>query len=195
MVGVVALGGLILIYSGVYDVAATEPHWGLTHWMIGLVKLRSIKAHAAGIATPTNLGDDSEIAEGIAHFAAHCVICHGAPGVPSEEFVRRLYPSPPDLTGVSKAYTPGELFWIVRNGIRASGMPAWRDHSDGELWAIVAFLCKLPDISAQNYASLLALSTTGGEHRHHAHVDESRSAPSTPGIVSEHDHHHGLATD
>jgi mono/diheme cytochrome c family protein len=195
MVGVVVLGGFMLIYSGVYDVAATEPHWTLTHWMVGLVKLRSIKAHAAGISTPSNLSDDSEVAEGVEHFAAHCVICHGAPGVSSEDFVRRLYPSPPDLTGVSETYGPGELFWIVKNGIKATGMPAWRDHSDGELWAIVAFLRKLPDISAQKYASLLTVSTTGGDRHHHADVDGSRSVPSTPGNIPERDHHHGPRTD
>jgi mono/diheme cytochrome c family protein len=195
MVGVAVLGGCILIYSGVYDVAATEPHWTLTHWMVGLVKLRSIKAHAAGVSTPANLSDDSEVAEGVEHFAAHCVICHGAPGVSSEDFVRRLYPSPPDLTAVSETYGPGELFWIVKNGIKATGMPAWRDHSDDELWAIVAFLRKLPNISAEKYASLLTVSTTGGDHHHHADVDGSRSVPSTPGNMPEHDHHHGPRTD
>jgi mono/diheme cytochrome c family protein len=195
MGAVVVLGGFTLIYSGVYNVAATEPHWGLTHWVVGLVKLRSIKAHAAGISAPSNLSDDSDVAEGIEHFAAHCVICHGAPGVPSADFVRRLYPTPPDLTGVSETYGPGELFWIVKNGIRATGMPAWNDHSDGELWAIVAFLRKLPDLSAQRYASLLTVSTTGEVHHDHADVDGARSVPSTPGNILEHDHHHGLRTD
>ena len=133
MVGVAVLSGLMFIYSGVYNVSATEPHWALTHWIVGVVKLRSVKAHAAGISAPPNFSDDSEVAKGIEHFAAHCVICHGAPGVSSGDFVHRLNPSPPDLTGASETYGPGELFWIVKNGIKASGMPAWRDHSDNEL--------------------------------------------------------------
>jgi mono/diheme cytochrome c family protein len=192
MVCAVVLSGFMLIYSGVYNVAATEPHWTLTHWMAGLVKRRSIEAHAVGISAPSNLNDDSEVAEGIEHFAAHCVICHGAPGVPSEDFVRRLYPSPPDLTGVSETYGPGELFWIVKNGIKATGMPAWRDHSDGELWAIVAFLRKLPSISAQKYATLLAVNRTGRDQHHHADVD---GVPSTAGNIPEHHHHHGPEPD
>jgi mono/diheme cytochrome c family protein len=185
----------MLIYSGVYNVAATQPHWSLTHWIVGLVKLRSIKAHAAGISAQSNLGDDSEVAEGIEHFAAHCVICHGAPGVPSVDFVRRLYPRPPDLTSVSGTYGPGELFGIVKNGIRATGVQAWRDHSDDELWAIVAFLRKLPALSAQGYASLLTVSTTGGNYRHRADADLSRSVPPIPGNSPEHDHHHEPRTD
>jgi mono/diheme cytochrome c family protein len=195
MVSVVVLGGLMLIYSGTYNVAATEPHWTLTHWIVGVTKLRSIKAHAAGISAPPNLSDDGEVAEGIEHFAAHCVICHGAPGVPRGDIALRLYPSPPDLTGVSETYGPGELFWIVKNGIKATGMPAWRDHSDDELWTIVAFLRKLPAISAQGYASQLTVSTTSGGHHHHADADRSESMLSTLGSIAEHDHHHGLRTE
>lgn len=185
--GVAVLGCLMLIYSGAYNVSATEPHWALTHWIVGVVKLSSIKEHSAGISAPPNFSDDGEVAEGREHFAAHCVICHGAPGVPSGDFARRLNPSPPDLTGASETYGPGELFWIVKNGIKATGMPAWRDHSDEELWALVAFLRKLPTISAQQYASLRTASTTS-EHRHRD-ADGCGSVQSIPGSIPAHDHH------
>ena len=99
------------------------------------------------------------------------VVCHGAPGVPRGDFARRLYPSPPDLAGVSEVYGPGELFWIVKNEMKATGMPAWRDHDDDVLWAMVAFLLKLPAISVQGYASRLTASVNSGDHHHHVDAD------------------------
>jgi len=190
VIGVAVLGGLLLIYSGLYNVAATEPHVALIYWVVQTVKLRSIKVHAEEIAVPPGLSDDSEIVKGTGHFAAHCVVCHGAPGVPRGDFARRLYPSPPDLAGVSEVYGPGELFWIVKNGIKATGMPAWRDHDDDELWAMVAFLLKLPAISAQGYASRLTASVNSGDHHHHVDADGSGIVLSTPIGIPERNHHH-----
>ncbi|HEX3991856.1 MAG TPA: cytochrome c [Acetobacteraceae bacterium] len=178
--GLVVLNGFIFIGSGAYNVAATEPHWPLTHWIVRMIKLRSVRAHAAGISAPSSLDDDDKVTEGIVHFAAHCVICHGAPGVPNRGFGRKLYPDPPDLAGVSETYGPGELFWIVKNGIKATGMPAWNDHSDEELWAIIAFLRMLPAMSPQAYASLLTASTTRADHHHHADAVQCGNVPSTP---------------
>src|SRR5437762_5211284 len=141
---VVILGGLALIYSGLYDVGATAPHWAVTRWVPETARTRSIKAHAAGIEAPAGLDDPAKILTGVAHFAAHCAVCHGAPGVPKGDIARGLYPAPPDLGKAATLYGPGELFWIVKHGIKMTGMPAWSDHNDDELWATVAFLQKLP---------------------------------------------------
>jgi mono/diheme cytochrome c family protein len=158
------LGGLAVIYTGVYDVAATAPHWPVTTWLLATARTRSIRFHAAAIQTPPVLDDPAKIINGVEHFAAHCAICHGAPGVPKGDIARGLYPPPPDLAKAAALYSPAELFWIIKHGIKMTGMPAWNDHSDDELWATVAFVEKLPDMTEQEYRVLAVASTAHGGH-------------------------------
>ncbi len=80
-----------------------------------------------------------------------------------------MYPKPPVLTHVASRRTPAELFWILKHGIKMSGMPAWGDHGDPALWNIVAFLEHLPDTDARQYAELTReAAAAGGHHMHGA---------------------------
>src|SRR5437868_13106389 len=74
----VILGAFAAIYAGAYNVAATEPHSPITRWIMETARMRSIKAHAAGITVPPGLDDPAKIPIGVEHFAAHCAVCHGA---------------------------------------------------------------------------------------------------------------------
>jgi mono/diheme cytochrome c family protein len=160
-------GGFIFIYAGVYDVAATSPHWSVTYWVMETVRTNSTKARAAGITPPPDLSDQTKVVGGTEHYAAHCASCHGAPRVPRGETADGLYPKPADLTHAAQRYTPGELFWILKNGIKMSGMPSWSDHNDEELWGTVAFLEKLPAMSQAGYGKLVMESIKqGGRHSH-----------------------------
>jgi mono/diheme cytochrome c family protein len=163
---VTAIGVAGLIYSGVYNVAATTPHWPVTTWLLDIARQRSIAAHAAGITPPPGYDAPDQIAIGVDHFAAHCAVCHGAPGVPRGAIARGLYPLPPDLAIAVKQYTPGELFWILKHGIKMTGMPSWADHSNEELWATVGFLEQLPGLSEQDYAKELMAALAHGGHHH-----------------------------
>ena len=163
---VIALGASALIYAGIYDVATTEPHWPVTAWLLETARTRSVKVHAAGIQVPPGLDDPAKVLVGVEHYAAHCAVCHGAPGVPKGDIAAGLYPQPPNLAKTVPRYTPAELFWIVKHGIKMTGMPAWSDHSDDELWATVAFLKKLPAMSEQDYANLVMASMTSRGHDH-----------------------------
>src|SRR6266849_9299166 len=138
----VAIAAAAFVFSGVYDVSATTPHWRITSWIMETARVRSIEAHAAGIGVPPGFDDPAKILLGTEHFADHCAICHGAPGVPKGDIAHGLYPQPPDLAITSKTYTDAELFWIVKHGIKMSGMPGWADHGDDELWATVGFIEK-----------------------------------------------------
>jgi mono/diheme cytochrome c family protein len=171
---VAAICGIAFIYSGAYDIGADQPHWGLTYQVFETARVRSIKAHAAGITSPGSLDDQAKIVIGTEHFADHCAVCHGAPGVPKGEIAEGLYPQPPDLAVTSKRYTDAELFWIVRHGIKMTGMPSWSDHSDAELWATVAFLKKLPGITPEDYAKLVM--QVGSHSGHH----DGQEAPPGP---------------
>jgi mono/diheme cytochrome c family protein len=150
---VVLIAGAFVVYSGFYDIGATTPHWGITHRVMETARVRSIKAHAAGITVPPGLDDPARLPMGTEHFAAHCAVCHGAPGVPKGDIANGLYPQPPDLAVTARAYSDGELFWILKHGIKMTGMPSWADHGDDELWATVAFVRKLPGMTQEEYGN------------------------------------------
>src|SRR6516164_8065968 len=160
------LGAGAVIYGGFYDIAATAPHWAVTSWLMETARTRSIKTQAAGIIVPPGLDDAAKALIGVTHYAAHCAVCHGAPGVPKGDIGRGLYPPPPDLAKTAALYTPAELFWIAKHGIKMTGMPAWGDHTDDELWATVAFVEKLPGMSEQDYAGLMMAGMAHGRHHH-----------------------------
>jgi cytochrome c553 len=92
---------------------------------------------------------------GASHFQGGCAPCHGAPGQPANPIVRTMLPEPSDLVALAPTWKPNELFWIVRNGLKYTGMPAWPAlEREDEVWALVAFLRALPDMDADRYRVL-----------------------------------------
>jgi mono/diheme cytochrome c family protein len=158
LVVLAVVAGAVVIYSGAYYVGADKPHWSITTWLLKQARYRSIRVHASGIAVPASLDDRAKILAGVSHYAEHCAVCHGAPGVQRGDMAEGLYPQPPNLADAARAYSPGELFWIVKHGIRMTGMPSWGDHSDNELWATISFLQELVEMSPEDYAKLTAAS-------------------------------------
>ena len=148
---VFAAGTLAFIYLGIYDVAATTPHFSVTHRVLRTVMERSVNRQARDVKVP-ELDDPEKVHTGFKNFHAMCVTCHGAPGTPPSEIGKGLYPEAPDLAEAAKNWTPAELYVIVKRGIKMSGMPAWEaTHSGEELWALVAFLKVLPTMPAAEY--------------------------------------------
>src|SRR5207237_9719046 len=124
--------------------------------------------------------EQAKILMGIEHFADHCAVCHGAPGVPQGDLAQGLYPRPPDLAVTSKRYTEAELFWIVKHGIKMTGMPGWADHGDDELWATVAFLKKLPGMTKEEYARLVMESLAHGGMNHSEKTETQGETTAVP---------------
>ena len=155
------------IYLGIFDVAADDPHWPVTYRIMEAARIRSIEVHAAAIQAPSNLDDHARIVGGTSHFAEHCAACHSAPGVEADDMAEGMYPKPPTLIDAAKKWTPSELFWIVKHGIKMSGMPSWADHSDDDLWNAVAFIEKLPGMSKADYEKLVEESKAAGGHTIH----------------------------
>lgn len=160
-VAVLVVAAAAVVVSGAYDVAADAPHTSVVAGIIALGRERSIEVRASGIRVPA-LGDSKMIAEGAEHYAAMCTGCHLAPGMKDNEMRPGMNPKPP----VIAALGPGdarEQFWIVKHGIKMTGMPAWGvTHSDEEIWNIVAFLQTLPAMSPARYRAL----TRNAEARH-----------------------------
>jgi mono/diheme cytochrome c family protein len=160
--------GLGFIFSGVLNVAADDPHWAATQWLLEAARDRSIAARAGGIAVPP-LDDPKLIAVGAEHYSEMCTKCHLAPGIKGSELRRGLYPRPPNLVEHGSDHGPQETFWIIKHGLKMTGMPAWgATHDDHDIWAIVAFLHKLPELSPEAYRAIVG-AQSGDERSHDAH--------------------------
>lgn len=162
------LGYLAFVYTGVYNVAATEPHTGLGEWTLETVLENAVARRADGVG-PVPAFDSSRVQAGFEHFRASCVTCHGAPGMPKPDYASHMTPEPPALSEAVQEWSDQELFWIVKNGIKMSGMPAWGPlHDEDQLWDMVAFIRQLPQMDSLAYARMeeAAASTDGHEHDH-----------------------------
>ena len=154
---------LAFIYSGLFDIAATTPHYAATHWAMRTVMVESVRSKARGVQVP-ELDDPEKVHAGFQNFHAMCVVCHGAPGVEPSEISKGLYPQPPDLAQAAKLWTPAELFVIIKYGIKMSGMPAWeQSHSGDEIWSLVAFLKVLPTMSVDEYQAAVEFAAPAGK--------------------------------
>jgi mono/diheme cytochrome c family protein len=152
VISIVALMGGI--YSGFYDVAASQPDNAVTRWALVTARNRSIDRRAAEITVPP-LTDPKLIQEGFEHYHEMCTGCHLAPGVDSSEIREGLNPVPPVLAKVVPNSSPARLFWVIKNGVKMTGMPAWgSSHSDQMIWAMVAFLERLPAMTPAEYQAM-----------------------------------------
>ncbi|ARQ02906.1 c-type cytochrome [Pseudorhodoplanes sinuspersici] len=162
---VLLLGATLFTLSGLYSVAASRGHFPWTSWLLELGMHRSVATHSLFVESPPPLDDPNLIRLGASHFQGGCVPCHGAPGERSNPIVHRMLPPPPDLSRSTQTWSDKELFWIVKNGIKYTGMPAWVSLArDDEVWAIVAFLRALPKLDAVEYATMTR-TRDASEHR------------------------------
>lgn len=96
-----------------------------------------------------------------AHFADHCAICHGNDGRGDTEIGRGLYPKAPDMRAPdTQRLSDGELYWIIENGVRLTGMPAWGDGSgnDTDTWKLVHFVRHLTDLTEEQLREMEGLN-------------------------------------
>jgi len=146
--------GLALIYSGVYNIAATGEHHPLVTWVLDTTMVHSVRQRAGEFQVP-DLNAPERLRVGFQHFQKTCVMCHGAPGVARGVVGEGLLPRPPALNHAAREWSPTELFWILKHGIRLSGMPAFGSrHDEDTLWSLVAFVNELPNITADEYREL-----------------------------------------
>lgn len=105
-------------------------------------------------------------AGGLAHFADHCASCHANDGSGETALGRRLYPRAPDLRKAStQELTDGELFYIIQNGVRFTGMPGWGGAAGGadESWHLVHFIRRLPELTPEERSQMEALNPRSPE--------------------------------
>jgi cytochrome c553 len=149
-----AVAGLLFAWSGAYNVAASQGHWAVVEWALRF-GMRNSVALRAPTGSPPGLDDPSLVRLGAAHFETGCAFCHGSPESKINPVTEQMLPSPPNLSTEMRPWTDGELFWIVRHGIKYTGMPGWVaiERAD-EIWAVVAFLKVLPTLDRARYQAL-----------------------------------------
>lgn len=161
---VAAIGIVAFAMSGIYDVSASTAHSGVVNWVLTTTSHASIERRSSRVVVP-DLSDASLALAGAEGFDSMCAMCHGAPGLEPEAVGQGLNPPAPSLAEAATHMDAAELFWVTKNGIKMTGMPAWgATHDDDELWSIVAFIMSLPDLDAEGYRALLGSRTPGPEH-------------------------------
>ena len=147
------IAGAFYFLGGYYSVSGIQPEHDIVAAALGRVRVASVNRHAND--TTTMSLDDAAAAQGGARaFLEHgCVNCHGGPGVKWAKFSEGLNPGPPDLKDSVNQLQPRELFWIVKNGIKMTGMPSFGAVGvpDQEIWMMVAFLKRLPTVSDEDF--------------------------------------------
>jgi mono/diheme cytochrome c family protein len=132
-------------------------------------------------------------AESRAHFADHCASCHANDGSGRTEIGQNLYPKAPDMRlADTQNLTDGELYWIVENGIRLTGMPAWGsgDGNDTDTWKLVHFIRRLKDLGPGELKVMQGLNPKSPAELEEEQADERFLAGETPAEPSPHVHHH-----
>ncbi len=154
LVTVLLVGAFLYVYMGFYNVAATSPHMSFIENLLHEIKENSVKRHAKGLIKPAVSKEDI-FRSGFKHYDYMCVECHSAPGIEDSEIKKGLYPTPPRFPEDIEEMTIEEIFWVTKNGLKMSGMPAFGPtHKDKDIWSIAFFVKELEGISSEQYKEL-----------------------------------------
>ena len=148
------VGGLIFMYSGVFNVAASVVDSSVVNWALVTVREASIGLHARDVPAP-EAGMAADLDAGFQIYRRECVMCHTPIGRVPQPMAVGFNPQAPGFGPGADDMSGTELFWVTKNGIRFTGMPAWGPSlSDKEIWEITAFVMALPEMTAADYDAI-----------------------------------------
>jgi mono/diheme cytochrome c family protein len=158
VVGGVAAGVWLVVGRGF---SAREEPTAIESFVAGRLRSLAIPSDAKNAQNPVAPSKDV-LSEAMAHFADHCATCHGNDGSGDTSIGRGLYPKPPDMRQPqTQDLTDGELFYIIHNGIRLTGMPAFgqeTDEPDLDSWKLVHFVRHLPNITPEELETMKTMN-------------------------------------
>ena len=170
----------ITLSSGAYNMAATEKHWAITEKIIAWVRNNSIEARAKEQQVPA-MDNEWIRLQGAEHYSAMCTICHLAPGMQPTELSLGLYPQAPKFferapikDQTEKLERAKAYFWVIKNGLKMTAMPAWGlSHDDDSIWAIAAFVLELNAMTPEQYRQIIQTAQDNShDHAHQGHGHE-----------------------
>ena len=150
-----AFGGFLFAATGIMPIKASSGHWPITAWFLNFAMRRSVVTHSLATKPPP-LDDDALVLKGAGHYEIGCRPCHGSPDLSLQPRIAQwMTPHPPNLAQEVPKWDAAELFYIVKHGVKFTGMPAWpAQKRDDEVWAMVAFLLTLPTLTGEDYRRL-----------------------------------------
>lgn len=174
----VIFGAFGFVYSGILNVSATEKDPKILTWLLHTTMKKSVERRARNINVP-DLMNREMILAGLADYVGMCAQCHGEPGQKPGVLAQGMNPPPPDLDHLAESGTAAEIFWIIRNGIRMTGMPSFgKTHEEKEIWPVVAFLESAGNITEEDYRRMKTEAIKYGHH-----IDESSMGFSEQGLI------------
>ncbi len=156
---IAAIGAAIYFFGGFFNVGQTSNNPAIVEWALASVRGASVVARGTE-AAPANLDDEQTVKAGARTYSTiGCVNCHGGP--PDSNWAKwseGLKPVPADLKVMAKERTAGQLFWVIKNGIRFTAMPGFglAGATDEQIWQMVAFIKKLPTMTDADYKAWTA---------------------------------------
>lgn len=156
LVAVLIVVSVLYFLLGRYDVSATRPHPTIVSMIFHSVTERSIQRNSASLTVPYDIDDENIYVRGFKKYEEMCVQCHGAPGIEASSTGKGLFPEPPKFPSEEfNEYSLKDIFWVTKNGVKMTGMPAYGPtHEDEAIWAVAIFLDNSRDLSEAEYKSL-----------------------------------------
>ncbi|MFN2427244.1 MAG: c-type cytochrome, partial [Candidatus Binatia bacterium] len=150
-----AAGGFLVAASGIIPIKASDGHWAITAWILNFSMRRSVATHTMGMKLPS-LDHPWMVLKGAGHYDLGCRPCHGGPDLRLPRIPAAMTPHPPHLPPIVRESDAESLFYVVKHGIKFTGMPAWSaQQRDDEVHAVVAFMLELPNLDAESYRRLV----------------------------------------
>jgi mono/diheme cytochrome c family protein len=167
------IGGFVIYIRGTGFSAREQPSW-MEKVMAQNARKIAAPADAKSLKNPRQQQSAEMIAEADEHFVEHCGMCHGIDGRGDTLIGKNLYPKVPDMTQPdTQQLSDGELYYIIFNGIRLTGMPAWGSEDKPEaIWDLVSLIRRLPKLSPEELKRLKQTASESGEQ-----VDKKAGEP------------------
>lgn len=146
LIVVVLLVAGIAVFAFTFNLSALESPGETEVWLATTAKKWLVaRAVRTDPPPPAPAREPTSVASGYMQYGGSCATCHGKDGTEPAKLGLSMYPPAPALSHPDvQAYTDAELFWIVKHGIRHSGMPGFaRLHSDEEIWHLVHYVRSL----------------------------------------------------
>jgi mono/diheme cytochrome c family protein len=155
VLGIVAAAGAALVSlmaGAAHGFSAREKPGVMETWLANLARGAALPSGVRTQRNPVTLTPEL-LNEARAHWADHCAACHANDGSGDVPMGRNMYPPAPDMRKAeTQQMTDGELFYIIQNGVRLTGMPAWGGsggHDEEDSWKLVYFIRHLPQVTVE----------------------------------------------
>jgi mono/diheme cytochrome c family protein len=182
----VAVAGLVYLSVRKGGLSADDEPTRLETMVARRLLWLSVPAEAHRATNPHS-DDPAAWREAAAHFADHCAVCHGRDGRGRTDVGRNMYPKVPDLTAPTVQHlSDGALYFIIQNGVRWTGMPAWRtEHTTDDTWKLVSFVRRMPSLTPRDFDELersdSEVAQPAAPHHEHGQQPHDHVHPQTGG--------------